>query len=720
MKRPWQIWLWWLLCLAIVLPAMGWLTVKALELDRAEAAARRDAEVARWQADAARELAEQQELVNSALWRMDWTLTPLIAQEAARPYFVYWPFYPSQADRPDSEGKTSGAKGASQPAPVDSTFPSPLLMQPSEYVLLHFQLTPDEHWTSPQTPADSLQPVAMANGVSVDNMRLSEGRLRELSDAVSYAELVERLPDQWLPAFDPQAARLAMNLSINYNGQLLDANSPNQAVEPSTVLPPLQQRTQQPAAPQSNSPQPAEVPQQAAISQTYGNGLVNANDLPQLDASQQPTGVNLDDYLGGYAANAREQAKRGETEFQRRTRALNSFAQSQIVQQRLVNDDVTFDASQVVREGVTRPVWIGSRLLLARRVSYGEQTLVQGCWLDWERLKQMLLAEVADLLPNAELTPVLDETLATPGRALATLPVRIAAVTDERPLPNRLVTATDGSRPSVAVEAWSPIQLSLLAAWGCLLVAMSAVGALLFGVVSLSERRGAFVSAVTHELRTPLTTFRMYAEMLAENMVPSAEQRQRYLETLRAEADRLAHLVENVLAYARLERGRHGTRLETLSVDELLDRIAPRLADRANQVEMNLVVEIEESAGQRTLHTDPTALEQILFNLVDNACKYAARAEDRRIHLRVETASDRELNFRVIDYGPGIARDQAKRLFRPFSKSDQEAARTAPGVGLGLALSRRLARILGGRLEMGSDRPSGVGAEFVLSLPISH
>lgn len=709
MKRPWQIWMWLLLCLAIVLPAMGWLTVKALELDRAEAAARRDAEVARWQADAARELAEQQELVNSALWRMDWTLTPLIAQEAARPYFVYWPFYPSQTGRAGSEAKTFDAKDAAQPTPADPTFPSPLLMQPSEYVLLHFQLTADEQWTSPQTPADALQPVALANGVSIGNMRLSEGRLRELSDAVSYSELVERLPDQWLPAYDPQAARLAWNLSVNYGGQ--------QYSEPESVPQPSSQRQ---SSQQASSQQQAEVPQQAAISQTYGNGLSNAGQVLQLDDSQQQTGVELDDYLGGYAANAREQAKRGETEFQRRTRALNSFAQSQIVQQRLANDDVSVDASQVVREGVTRPVWIGSKLLLARRVVYGEQTLVQGCWLDWERLKQMLLAEVADLLPNAQLTPVLDDTLATPGRALATLPVRIRVANDERRLPSTLVVATDKSSPSVAAESWSPIQLSLMAAWGCLLVAMSAVGALLFGVVSLSERRGAFVSAVTHELRTPLTTFRMYAEMLAENMVPSAEQRQRYLETLRAEADRLAHLVENVLAYARLERGRHGTGLVTLRVDELLDRIVPRLADRANQVEMNLEVDADEAASQSQLHTDPTALEQILFNLVDNACKYAARAEDRRIRLRVEQAAGQSLRFRVIDHGPGIPAEQAKRLFRPFSKSDHEAARTAPGVGLGLALSRRLARILGGRLEMSSDRPSGAGAEFVLSLPIAR
>ena len=83
-----------------------------------------------------------------------------------------------------------------------------------------------------------------------------------------------------------------------------------------------------------------------------------------------------------------------------------------------------------------------------------------------------------------------------------------------------------------------------------------AIGLVLGGALSLSERRGTFVSAVTHELRTPLTTFRLYTEMLDEGMVASGESQRNYMKTLRSEADRLGHLVENVLSFARLERGR--------------------------------------------------------------------------------------------------------------------------------------------------------------------
>jgi signal transduction histidine kinase len=233
-------------------------------------------------------------------------------------------------------------------------------------------------------------------------------------------------------------------------------------------------------------------------------------------------------------------------------------------------------------------------------------------------------------------------------------------------------------------------------------------------VLTLSERRGAFVSAVTHELRTPLTTFRMYAEMLADGMVPDAEQRQKYLNTLRVEADRLSHLVENVLQYARLERTKSGRRREPVSLAALVDHSHSRLADRAEQGELKLVLEWDETAGATTINTDLAAVEQILFNLVDNACKYASGTADRRLHLQI-TVKPRAVAITVRDHGPGIAAAGRKRLFQPFSKSVHEAANSAPGVGLGLALSRRLAIDLGGKLELQS--PADGGAAFVLTLP---
>jgi signal transduction histidine kinase len=284
-----------------------------------------------------------------------------------------------------------------------------------------------------------------------------------------------------------------------------------------------------------------------------------------------------------------------------------------------------------------------------------------------------------------------------PAHMLASLPVRLEL----------------GALANAAIEGMSPVRMSLVGAWAAMVLAALAVAALLQGVLSLSERRGAFVSAVTHELRTPLTTFRMYAEMLADNMVPNATSRRHYLETLRVEADRLTHLVENVLLYARLERGRPGGRVAPVAVSRILEQATGRLTDRARQAHLEIVVEASEAVRESRVLADPAAVEQILFNLVDNACKYAAGATDRTLHLEARrNAHHVELLLR--DHGPGIAAEQRRVLFQPFRKSAHDAARSAPGVGLGLALCRRLARDMGGELSYAPD-PSG-GACFTLRL----
>jgi signal transduction histidine kinase len=198
-------------------------------------------------------------------------------------------------------------------------------------------------------------------------------------------------------------------------------------------------------------------------------------------------------------------------------------------------------------------------------------------------------------------------------------------------------------------------------------------------------------------------------------MVSDPGKRRSYLLTMGAEADRLAHLVENVLAYSRVERGRAAGPASVTTPGALLDATRERLTQRAAQAGMEICVEgRSEDMGLR-LVTDRSAVEQILFNLVDNACKYAVGAADRRIHVEVFAGRGCAV-FRVRDHGPGISAANRRDLFRPFSKSAQRAANSAPGVGLGLALSRRLARHLGGSLEYCAA--PGDGALFDLRLPL--
>jgi signal transduction histidine kinase len=354
-----------------------------------------------------------------------------------------------------------------------------------------------------------------------------------------------------------------------------------------------------------------------------------------------------------------------------------------------------------VTVGPFGPLWMDGALLLVRSVAAGGEQYVQGCVLDWVRLREQLLGEARDLLPDAELVPVPEAGGRDRGRMLASLPVRLE--------PGERVGSD--MPPEGAGVRWS-----LLLAWGFVLLAMGVAGLLVHGALALGERRAAFVSAVTHELRTPLTTFRMYTEMLAERMVPDKARRAEYLETLRVEAERLSHLVENVLAYARLERGRAAGAPEDVALADLLGRMVGRLAERAARTGMELVGPGAGAVPDVRLRADASAVEQILANLVDNACKYAAGAEDRRIELTA-TVGGRDAALAVRDHGPGVAAGEARRVFRAFRKSAQEAAESASGVGLGLALSRRLARQMGGDLRLA--RPEGQGACFVLTLPLA-
>ncbi len=417
---------------------------------------------------------------------------------------------------------------------------------------------------------------------------------------------------------------------------------------------------------------PAALPRQGAL-----NALT---DLEQQAEMQQARGTF---------------ESRGMFEYRARSQAVAANSILQVDPERLTAMRLPEDAEK----SAMTPLWVGDQLLLVRQVGVGGQRFVQGCWLDWPLIRGELLASVSDLLPEVQLLPAQTDDMREQGHLMAALPIRLVA----------------GDLPPIALDPLSPVRASLLLTWGSLALAVLAVALLIRGVLALSERRAAFVSAVTHELRTPLTTFRMYAEMLAENMVPDEASRQRYLQTLRTEADRLSHLVENVLAYARLERGGPGARIGPVPVAELLGRASERLAPRAAQAGFEIHIGAPPEPITAQAVADCAAVEQILFNLVDNACKYAAAAENRTLQLDVVRRSV-HFQLRLRDHGPGVAVRERKRLFQPFRKSATDAAVSAPGVGLGLALCRRLAHDMGGDLSLENHAPDG--ACFVLTLKV--
>ena len=131
---------------------------------------------------------------------------------------------------------------------------------------------------------------------------------------------------------------------------------------------------------------------------------------------------------------------------------------------------------------------------------------------------------------------------------------------------------------------------------------------------------------------------------------------------------------------------------------------------------MTLAVAADEAAMQTRVRANVSAVEQILLNLVDNACKYAAGADDKRIHVELNRG-DEQLTIRVCDHGPGVARDEVERVFQPFVQSRHNATQSPGGLGLGLAISRRLARSLDGELTIDEQDQRTC---FVLCLPATQ
>lgn len=333
-------------------------------------------------------------------------------------------------------------------------------------------------------------------------------------------------------------------------------------------------------------------------------------------------------------------------------------------------------------------------LLLLRRAENALDSRLEGVWIDWPRLRTLLLESVQELLAGrrVQLVPLELAPTARPDERMASLPAALLVGELEWPPP----------------LGWSETRRALAVASLIVLVALALGAWALFAAWELGERRARFASGVTHELRTPLTTFQLYSELLAEDRIADPNRRKDALRTLRSEATRLARVVENVLSQARLERGSAELAREPFELAHLLERSRPGLQRRADEVGLELDLHMPP-AGLRVLG-DAGAVEQVLVNLVDNAAKYAHPSEPPTIEIRVrEDSSGVKLSVR--DFGPGVPPERRRQLFAPFSRAG--AGPHVQGLGLGLSLSRELARSMGGDLVL---EPSPSGACFVLRL----
>lgn len=252
--------------------------------------------------------------------------------------------------------------------------------------------------------------------------------------------------------------------------------------------------------------------------------------------------------------------------------------------------------------------------------------------------------------------------------------------------------------------------------------ALIAVGAALFGLafylyrehtreMKLAEQRVNFVNQVSHELKTPLTNIRLYAELLGENQrednSEEAGEFRRYLDVITSESQRLSRLIANVLNFARSKKDRMVLHREAGHVDEIikaaLNMFAPSLEAKGVRIHF------QGGAGDQ-VEVDPDALEQILNNIFSNTEKYGTAGG--RLDIQSSRKADRTFIF-VRDYGPGVSKRDADRIFQPFYRTHSRITDGVTGTGIGLSIARDLARLHGGDLAL---IPKDKGACFKIEL----
>jgi signal transduction histidine kinase len=352
---------------------------------------------------------------------------------------------------------------------------------------------------------------------------------------------------------------------------------------------------------------------------------------------------------------------------------------------------------------------VGEHLLLVRAVWVGERGHRQGLVLDVARLGQWL----RDRALGGGALPALRLTF-EPGGEVASGDVgpqpfrashRFAEPFDGLALELHLAPLPDG-----------PGERAVLGLAGLLVLAAAAGLFALYRMVAVrlafAQRRSNFAAAVSHELKTPLTAIRMYVEMLRDGLVPTEEKRREYYATLGAESERLSRLIDNVLEFSRLERGTRRLELHAAPLAPVVEELVGLLRPHAER--QGFALELALDANLPAVRFERDALAQILFNLVENALKYARSAGVRSVRVGCARERDRVV-LTVRDRGPGVPERRLARIFEPFYRGEDELTRETGGSGIGLALVKGLAERMGAVVSA-RNLPEG-GLEVALVFP---
>ena len=218
-----------------------------------------------------------------------------------------------------------------------------------------------------------------------------------------------------------------------------------------------------------------------------------------------------------------------------------------------------------------------------------------------------------------------------------------------------------------------------------------------------------FVANVSHELRTPLSILRGYIETLLDSPQTSDEQLSRMLRVMERHSKRLGLLVDDLLTLAQLESRNADLQFSDVQLAELFESVLRDWGKKLAEKQLKVVVDLSPDA--RTIRADETRLQEVVYNLLDNAVKYSR--ENGEVRLRAAQRGP-EIVLSVADNGIGIGKNDLPRIFERFYRVDKARSRELGGTGLGLAIVKHIAQLHGGRVEAESELGRGTTIRVIL------
>lgn len=414
--------------------------------------------------------------------------------------------------------------------------------------------------------------------------------------------------------------------------------------------------------------------------------------------------------------------------------------EGQKVERRQVEPQTFFDKKENAKAQRLQSQWVSSSLKFSEITARGKygiiprfindklnlifwkklaNGMIAGCMVNSAQLKDEILGILPNLYSSARILTVLDDKgrpIIEPvaGRPLSYWKKPYVSVELSEILPRWEVAAYVTDPQAVISQA----RLSAYIAWMFIFILFVSIvlgGAFILrslrSQILLAQQKTTFVSNVSHELKTPLTSIRMFAEILKEKRQPDETKKQKYLEIMVSETERLTKLINNVLDFSRMENGKKTYDMKEIEIIPLTRDVFDSQKARLEQngFKTNFVAPRENII----VNADEEAIKQAIINLLSNAEKYSF--DSKEIDMDI-VAGDSRVSIDIRDKGIGVPSGEAKNIFKEFYRVDDSLTSKVKGTGLGLTIARRLIQDQGGDIVYLPAEDGG--SIFRIQLPV--